>query len=196
MKFRNLLMLGVLVVAPCVSHADELITFEGFSSYTSITTQYAGVTFSNAVILQQGTSLTSQFAPHSGVDVVTNAFNLSAPITITFATPVQFVDGYLTYNSPGVTIDAYDSSNNLLDVYNAACSANWIGSGTGCAANELGTVTGADISYVVISDGSSPFTLDDVGYSSPASTAEPSSLALLGSGVLGLAGLLRRKLAV
>jgi|SRR5215469_953156 len=196
MKLRNLLMLAGLVVTPCIGHADQVITFEGYPGYTVFTTQYPGVNFNGATVLSlaDGT-LNPAFPPHSGENVV---YNPTGPMTINFASPVQYFEGYFTYNA-GLTIDAYNSSNTLLGVYNSLCTANYQGAGTACSPNELGEVTGSNISYVVITGGGgNNFTLDDAEFTGSVDTVaapEPGSFVLLGSGLLGLAGAARRKLA-
>jgi hypothetical protein len=190
MKLRGLVLILALAMAlPALSFADQIITFEGYADQTVFTTQFPGVDFNGATVLQLGGSLNPQFPPHSGLNVV---YNPSGPMSIQFAAPVDYFQGYFTYNQP-LLIEAFDSLNNLLGSYNSQCSANYIGSGCG-SPNELGLVTANGISYVIISGGGgNNFTLDDAQFTGSINTPEPATLMLLGSGLLGIVGMLRRK---
>jgi hypothetical protein len=142
------------------------IDFEGFSDGTDLTTQYSGLTFSNAIILTAGISLNEfEFPPHSGVNVVSDN---GGPITIDFSTPIMDFSGYFTYLAP-LTIDAFDSSSGLVDSAVSMFSNNLALSGDpGSSPNELISVSSTEgISSITItgdSDGGS-FVLDDASYS-------------------------------
>ncbi|MGA7157723.1 MAG: PEP-CTERM sorting domain-containing protein [Acidobacteriaceae bacterium] len=190
------LIAALALTVPALAHADQVITFEGYASGTVFTNQFPGVDFSNATVLTEGISLSSDYPPESGVNVVYNA--VSGPMTITFTDPVAYFEGYFTYDQP-LVIDAYNAADVLVDSYDSVCSANYIGSGTACSPNELGEVTGTDITEVTIAGGGGDnFTLDNAEFTgsiNSATTPEPGTIALLGTGILGLVGSFRRKLA-
>jgi len=195
MKLRCLMVvLAVMVAVPAISFADQVITFEGYPDLTVFTNQFPGVDFNGATVLQLGGSLNPQFPPHSGINVV---YNPVGPMSIQFASPVDYFQGYFTYNQP-LLIQAFDNLDNLLGSYNSVCSANYIGAGLGCDPNELGLVTAVGIDHVLISGGGgNNFTLDDAQFTGSVNTVpEPGSLALLGSGLLGVASIVRRKLGM
>jgi hypothetical protein len=61
--------------------------------------------------------------------------------------------------------------------------------------NLLATGSETEIKFAfMVSDSSSNFSLDDVSVVQAQTTPEPSSILLFGSGVLGVAGLLRQRL--
>ena len=175
-SFAGLFTCLLFVISPvALLGSSTTIDFEGLSDGALVTTQYSGLTFSNAQILTAGVSLNElEFPPHSGVNVVSD---YSGPIAIVFATPVSSVSGYFTY-SAALTLTAYNSSATVLGSIASAFTSNDALSGDpGSSPNELLQLSfSSGISELVIAgdpNGGS-FALDDLTYSTGGvTTPEP-----------------------
>lgn len=139
--------------------------FDTFNDSVGIANQYSGLAFINTTVLERGISLNEfSFPPHSGDDA---AFDDGGPIVITFSSPVQSVSGYFTYLN-GLTLSAYDSNNNLVDIAYSTFLTN-LADGTGdvgSVPNELLSVAGMgdQIARIVVgsSTSGSSFVMDDL----------------------------------
>ena len=179
---------ALLIVSPTGFAATISINFEGPSDSTFISTQYPGVTFSNAIILKSGISLNElDFPPRSGVNVASDS---GGGMSLIFSTPVQNFLAYFTYTVP-VTLQAFDSSNRLLTSVRSLFATNTVSGGVlGSNPNELIQVASAPgLSRVVITGdpAGSSFVLDDASFTTGQATstpAEPSSMVLTGLVVL------------
>jgi hypothetical protein len=168
---RVLLICMLLVAVAPFSLSADTIDFEGFPDSTILTTQYAGITFSNAIILTAGISLDEiDFPPHSGSNVVSD---YTGPMSITFATPITDFSGYFTYAEP-LTLEAFDTSDDEITSADSAFSANYASSGN--PPNEFIELTSATpFSEVTITGdpGGGSFTLDDMSYTSVGTSEVP-----------------------
>ena len=163
------------------------ITFEGLPDSTILTNQYAGVTFSNAIILSAGISLNEfELPPHSGTNV---ASDNNGPMSIVFSSPISSFSGYFTYYEP-LTLQAFNASNaqvasaTSLFSINVGCDPGPLCLGDpGSSPNELIQVSFAGgISSITITGdpAGGSFAVDDVTYTSVATAVpEPPYLILL-----------------
>jgi hypothetical protein len=182
MTLRSLsVLIGILFIG-CRSQATTItLNFEGFPDSTILTTQYSGVTFSNAIILTSGISLNEfEFPPHSGVNVVSDN---GGPMSLNFSTPITTFAGYFTY-AEALTLDAYGSSNNLLVSVASTYSNNEAISGdAGSSPNEFIQLSSLSaISEITITGdpAGGSFVLDDATYTTSTTVSpEPSYSALL-----------------
>jgi hypothetical protein len=168
--------------------ADTILDFDSLSDLTAVTTQYAGVTFSNAMVLTAGVDLNEiDFPSHSGTNVVVDD---GGPISITFSMGVHGFGGYFTYTEP-LTIAAFDASQNLLGTVQSVFSNNTTSLGdVGSSPNEFLSITAQGSIAEILITGDPlgfSFTLDDATITtSVPSLAEPNSFSLL---VMVLGGL-------
>jgi hypothetical protein len=174
----------LIVAAEAGAKADTALNFEGFPDSTILTTQYQGLTFTNAIMLTSGISLNEfDFPPHSGVSVVSDN---NGPMTIDFGTPITSFSGYFTYLEP-LTIDAFNAldtevatatsafSNNLACLAGPPCPGD-----PGSSPNEfIGLSFPGGISSVTITGDplGGSFTMDDMTYKSE--VPEPCSFPLV-----------------
>ena len=190
---HRLLLPALLLSCSSLAFAGPVTTinFEQYSEYTQITNQYAseGATFTNSLQLVAPGYDYFDFPPTSGSGVITNDPN--DPIGVAFSVAVNSVSGF--YADPyGVIVTAYSATNTVLDTFN--------GAGIIGADNEFTVSSTSDIAYITISDFygiPDDETVDDLSFSgSPAPVIpEPGSFVLLGTGLLSMAGALRRKFA-
>ena len=187
MRFcRSAVLLLLVVAAPVSLQAGTiLIDFEGFGDSTSLTTQYSGLSFTNATIITAGISLNEfDFPPRSGVNVV---FDDAGPISILFASPILSFSGFFTHTVP-LTLAAFDASTAQVASAKSAFSSNLALSGDpGSSPNEFLSVSfPGGISSITISGDplGGSFVLDDAAYTS--AVPEPGSLLLLLSGMAGM----------
>ena len=192
--FRSSLLLATVLAASPVLAVPITVDFESFGDLDTVTTQIAGLTFSNTAVLTAGISLNElDFPPHSGANV---AFNSGDPITIDFSSPLDSFAAYFTYLAP-VTLQAFDSAATLLGSVTSAYASNYVSDGLPASQpNELLQLTGLGlISRVTITGlaGGGSFVMDDLTATpgAPVTVPEPGTLALLLAGCLGLA--LRRR---
>jgi len=183
-----LLLLAVAV--PAFLRADvTVLDFEGFPDSTPLTTQYPGVTFSDATVISAGISLNEfELPPHSGTNVV---FDDGGPMSISFASPVLSFGGYFTYYEP-LTLQAFDASDTQVASASSAYSIN-VGCDPGSPPTCLGdpgsspneclqvAFPGGVSSVTITGDpAGTSFVMDDATYTTPAATVpEPVSLILL-----------------
>ena len=172
--------------------AGTLLDFEGFADGTALTTQYAGVTFTDATVLSAGIGLNEfEFPPHSGTNVV---FDDGGPISITFETPVVSFSGYFTYAEP-LALTAFGAlGNNVATASSAFSSNDALFGDPGSSPNEfLQVAFAAGISNVTITGdpAGGSFVMDDLAYAS--SVPESASFYLTLTGAAALLAL-RRKL--
>ena len=169
------------------SPAPVVYGFEGFSDGDALTTQYKGLTFSNAVVATAGVSLDEfEAPPHSGVNVVEDSIG---PISIQFSSPVAGFGGYFNYSVP-LTLTAFNAGGQEIGAETSLFSDNFALSGDpGSHSNEfLQVLDPSGLSSVTITGapGGGSFTLDDATVT-PAAVPEVSTV--VSTGLLLLLGL-------
>lgn len=187
---RHAFVVAVLAAIPSSALAATVIDFEGLTEFDSVTSQFPGITFSNATVLTAGSSL-NEFdnPPNSGTNVV---FDDGGFLSIVFATPVSDFGGFFTYAltpSARLMLTAFNSSNVPLGSTLSGFSNNQGTVGEpGSLPNEFLQLLFSDIASVRIAGelSGSSFTLDDVTFTQPTVIPEPStmSLVLLGSAAM------------
>jgi hypothetical protein len=196
---RLALLVAVVFAVPSAVFASPVtINFDSLTEFDAVTNQFPGLTFSNATVLTAGSSLNDlELPPHSGQNVV---FDDGGPMSILFDSPVFGLGGYFTYLEP-LTLSAYDASNNLIASISSSFLSNVALSGdVGSSPNEfLAFSSLAAISSLTITGDSAggSFVLDDLTFdttpsSPPSPTPEPTTLALLGTGLATMLGVRRR----
>jgi hypothetical protein len=168
----------LLAVAVPLSLKADILTFEGFSDSTSLTTQYPGLTFTSATVITAGITLNEfEFPPHSGVNVV---FDDGGPMSILFDSPVLSFSGFFTYSVP-LTLAALDAtSTEVASAVSAFSSNDALFGDLGSSPNEFLQLSfAAGISSITISGDplGGSFVLDDAAYTS--AVPEPASFVLM-----------------
>jgi hypothetical protein len=208
MKKVTFLLAVVLVFAAALNASTV--------TYTDRVSFYAanpGVTIEGWDTLPNGTLITTlngiTYSTNDGTALVTNAFlSLSPPNTLgenvngfflpsdtmTFVFPSPITVFGISFNTFDTsTTGGYTATDNNGDVILSFYDP-FPGQTTGQFVGFSSTV--GFTSVTLAAPGGFSYTLDDLAYGGGTTIPEPGSLILLGSGVLGFAGLLRRKLSL
>jgi hypothetical protein len=193
---------GILLLALAgTSQADIYINFDNLADGTNVGNNYAGMTFTNALVQAQGISLSPIFTPASAPNVAVNL--PGGTMTIAFTTGIPYFQAHFTYIEPlslvfmdgGATLDTVDSEFDCNDLFSISLNSCTDGStDVGPAPNELISYAAVDgnvitsVSITSASGLSDTFTIDNIS-----SVPEPSSLFLLVNAALLVAVILRKK---
>jgi hypothetical protein len=188
-------LLGMALLASGQTAAAVTLDFETLTDLEVTTSQFPGLTFTNATALVSGavggTLNELEFPPLSGV---TSLVDDGGPITIVFDDPVGEVGGFFTYLGP-VTLTAYDVLLAPVATVTSAFGSNLALSGDpGSSPNELLQLTFLDgISSLTLSGDPAgfSFTLDDfmfVPLEPVVATPGPAALFVVSAALLVVPG--------
>ena len=101
------LLVALFVLIPAPLRADSIaLDFESLTDGEFVTTQFPGLTFSNAIVLTAGVSVNElEFPPQSGNHMISD---IDGRLSISFGTLATSFGGFFTYRLP-LTLETFDS---------------------------------------------------------------------------------------